>query len=749
MPLAIHRPYPGVALVVTDDGSVLLGAPADAFKAVKAYCNTHKLAFPRVLVAPRHTLAHATPQFVPEFFLYDFLFVYGAAFKPDLASERMVLVVDSHREKGECDALRMTLLGPTAAELESYRDQQGRPAMSQADMTVLAAISGHMAVKRGGAVMQVEDMVRTVPFAADGSVSLFDGRLKLTRDVGNGITVSAGKQQEVVDLTVPADITPFNTLPTPSTPLLPLRFGIHSLGVRSGFDLTGPTTGFLFWVNGRGVLFDGPARTRTLLDSQGIAFADIDALILSHCHEDHMNSFVELTTTGHRPRVYTTEAIYRSALVKLANYFDSTPDEVAKLVDYHRVTPGEPVEIAGATFDFFYTVHPIPTLGVDVSLRDEAGQTHRIVVSGDTLHLDGLAKMRDAGVVPSEMADRLARLVPDEKVPRSLFFTDVGEALIHGHPKDWQKSANHVVYYHCPDNEHTRGFGHEIGTPGKVYTLVDGLPATALAPQRIVAALGEMSFFSPAFLAEGLFRGRLREIPAGGVLATTGEASGLRDTLTVIVAGTASSLVSDAATPATGQAHVLRPGDFFGVFESIDSGGRANATITAITPMVVIDLPGDLVDTAIAETGADDSVDRMRSVRPLLDGSALFSSLSIPDRSLLAKSGIEERYPAGEIIMHQGQMADDFFVLVQGDVELKRGERLVAQVAADSRDNFFGEQTAVYSSKAREITARAVTPARVVRIPGRELRKMFFTRNMALHQALARTMDERTRRAGT
>ncbi len=744
MPLAIHRPYPGVALVVTDDGSVLLGAPADAFKAVKAYCNTHKIAFPRVLVAPRQTLAHATPQFVPEFFLYDFLFIYGAAFKPDLANERMVLVTDGHREKGERDALRMTLLGPSAAELESYRDNRGRPAMSEADMSMLTAISNHMAVKRGGAIMQVEDMVRTVPFAADGSVSLFDGRLELTRDAGAGVTVTAGGQKELVDLTVPADITPFNTLPTPQDALLPLRFGIQSLGVRSGFDLTGPTTGFLFWVNGRGVLFDGPARTRTLLDSQGVAFADIDALILSHCHEDHMNSFVELTTTGHRPRVYTTEAIYRSALVKLANYFDSTPEEVAKLVDYHRVTPGEAVEIAGATFDFFYTVHPIPTLGVDVSLRDDQGLTHRIVVSGDTLHLDGLAKMREAGAVPTAMADHLSQLVPDEKVPRSLFFADVGEALIHGHPKDWQKSANHVVYYHCPDNEHTRGFGHEIGTPGKVYTLIEGLSPAALAPQRIVAALGEMGFFSPAFLAEALFRGRLREVAAGTALATAGEASGVRDALTVIVAGAASSSSHDKH-PGTGHARVLRPGDFFGVFEGVDGSGRASATITAMTPMIVMDLPGELVDTAIAETGADDSVERMRMLRPLLDGSALFASLSISDRSLLAKSGIEERYPAGEIIMHQGQMADDFFVLVQGDVELKRGERVVAQVAADSRDNFFGEMTAVYSSKARETTARAVTPARVVRIPGREMRKMFFTRSMALRQVLARVMEGRTR----
>ncbi len=744
MPLKVHRPYPGVALVATDEGTILLGAPADAFKAVKAYATQHKIAFPRILVAPRQAIAHATPQFVPEFFLYDFLFVYGAAFKPDLANERLMFVIDASREKSERETLRMTLLGPTAAELTSYRDEQGRPAVREADVKVLAGISEHMAAKRGGATLMPDDMITTTAWGADGSVSLFGGKVRLQRDNGNSITVTAGSDEETVDLTVPADITPFNTLPTPKEPLLPMRFGVQSLGVRGGFDLSGPTTGFLIWVNGRGVLFDGPAKTRTLLDSQGIAFTDIDALILSHCHEDHMNSFVELVTTGHRPRVYTTEAIYRSALVKLANYFDTTTEEVAKLVDYQRVQPGEAVRIAGASFDFFYTVHPIPTLGVDVSLRDANGAVYRIVVSGDTLHLDGLTKMRDAGVIPSAMAEHLSSLVPNEKVEHTLYFADVGESIIHGHPKDWKDSKNHVVYYHCPDNEHTRGFGHEIGTPGKTYTLIDGLPAAQLAPLRIVTAMGELGFFSPSFLAECAFRGRLRDIAAGEVLCESG-ATESRDVLTVIVAGTARSVMQDPAHASMQLSHVLRPGDFFGVFEGIDAAGRANATVTAMTPMVVIDVPGQLIDHAIADNGADDTVDRMRTVRPLLDGAMLFSSLSVPDRSLLAKSGIEERYPAGEIIVHQGQMADDFFVLVQGDVELKRGERLVAQVAADSRDNFFGEQTAVYSSRAREITARAITPARVVRIPGRELRKMFFTRNMALHQALKRTMSERTR----
>ena len=49
------------------------------------------------------------------------MFIYGAAFKPELANERLVFVIDSSREKSERETLRMTLLGPSAAELASYR----------------------------------------------------------------------------------------------------------------------------------------------------------------------------------------------------------------------------------------------------------------------------------------------------------------------------------------------------------------------------------------------------------------------------------------------------------------------------------------------------------------------------------------------------------------------------------------------------------------------------------------------------
>src|SRR5690349_1263158 len=148
MTLDIHRPYPGVALVVTDRGSVLFGAPADAFKATKKYCADRSLPFPRELVAPQRLLVEAAPQFNPEFFLYDFLFVYGAAFKPDLQNERLRLVLDKDQVRDAKEALRITLNGPTRQEMSSWKNAAGRGLMDSSAIDMLATISEAMAIKK-------------------------------------------------------------------------------------------------------------------------------------------------------------------------------------------------------------------------------------------------------------------------------------------------------------------------------------------------------------------------------------------------------------------------------------------------------------------------------------------------------------------------------------------------------------------------------------------------------------------------
>ncbi|MEC9466501.1 MAG: MBL fold metallo-hydrolase [Myxococcota bacterium] len=405
MQLDVHQVYPGVALAVLGPDSALFGAPADAFKAVKQYCMTHNLPFPRTLVAPQTLVANEVPQYNPEFFLYDFLFVYGAAFRPDLMDERLMLVLDEDQVVPAIESLRMTLMGPTYEDISGYADPNGERIVDDTIARFLSGVSAQMAIKQGDKPRAMDTIVSTITFDQANKTAIFGGEVTVERTGPTSFTLGTGIGKSEIDIDVPKRVKPFSVLEQTSYTQYPSKFAIKPLGVRSGFDLSGPCTGFLFWINGRIVMYDGPVGTGFLLEQHGISFGDIDAVILSHCHEDHMGAFVELMLSGRRPRLYTTEVIYHSALIKLSTYLGIPLEDAARYLDYHRIEHQQPFDLLGAKFKIFYTVHAIPTVGIEIKMNDDSGQEHTIVVSGDTLHHEGLEKLRAENIVDPSFID--------------------------------------------------------------------------------------------------------------------------------------------------------------------------------------------------------------------------------------------------------------------------------------------------------------------------------------------------------
>jgi CRP/FNR family transcriptional regulator, cyclic AMP receptor protein len=68
---------------------------------------------------------------------------------------------------------------------------------------------------------------------------------------------------------------------------------------------------------------------------------------------------------------------------------------------------------------------------------------------------------------------------------------------------------------------------------------------------------------------------------------------------------------------------------------------------------------------------------------------------------------------AGEVIFRQGETGDSMYVIREGTVDLRDGERVVAQVEAPG---LFGEM-ALIDDEPRTLTAAATTDAVLVRIP--------------------------------
>ncbi|RYF21130.1 MAG: hypothetical protein EOO77_06655, partial [Oxalobacteraceae bacterium] len=217
------EPYPGVSLIHHPTaGTVLFGAPADSFKAVKALCNHQGFSFPRVLVAPALLMADAVAQFSPEFFLYDFLFVYGAAFRPQLRAERLTIVAPKSSHEKMRLALQHTLVGPSKDELQCYAHENPGAGLSPEVIANLVGQSEHLAIKRDGTIWRIEDMVRFLSLD-QGPISL--GQEAMVAQAEEGFVITVGDATTYVHSGVDRKVEPFATLPSPAQPIRPQTFG--------------------------------------------------------------------------------------------------------------------------------------------------------------------------------------------------------------------------------------------------------------------------------------------------------------------------------------------------------------------------------------------------------------------------------------------------------------------------------------------------------------------------------------------
>jgi CRP-like cAMP-binding protein len=104
----------------------------------------------------------------------------------------------------------------------------------------------------------------------------------------------------------------------------------------------------------------------------------------------------------------------------------------------------------------------------------------------------------------------------------------------------------------------------------------------------------------------------------------------------------------------------------------------------------------------------------------LLRKAPLFTRCSRRDLSNIASIGYEQEFPAGQELTREGERGRQFFVLLEGTVNVrKRGN----QVATMKEGDFFGE-TALVSHGGRTATVTATTPVRALVISDRSFRSL-------------------------
>ncbi|KAJ0397474.1 hypothetical protein P43SY_006158 [Pythium insidiosum] len=183
----------------------------------------------------------------------------------------------------------------------------------------------------------------------------------------------------------------------------PPAFGVTVLGSSHGFDPHGKTSGYVLWINHRGIMIDPPPFSSSILIANNIPALMIDGVILTHCHADHdAGTFQKILQEG-RVALITTNTIYRSFLRKYSALSGFDQDFLKRVLDHRLVRVNDLTTIRGAEFRFFYSLHSIPCVGFEVKYGDK-----RIVFSGDTLNdVERIKQLHEQGVLTETRCNEL------------------------------------------------------------------------------------------------------------------------------------------------------------------------------------------------------------------------------------------------------------------------------------------------------------------------------------------------------
>lgn len=247
----------------------------------------------------------------------------------------------------------------------------------------------------------------------------------------------------------------------------PPLFGVTVIGSGHGFDTEAKTSGFIIWVDGKGIMVDPPVNSTDWLRQNKINPRIVEDLILTHCHADHDSGTLQKILEEGRVKVHTTTTVLKSFQAKYASITQLAASEFVSLFEFVPLQIGIPITIAGATFHFKYTLHPIPTLGFEVHFQGKS-----FYYSCDTLYCpETIEELHQRGVLSTQRRDDLL----DVAWNSTLIFHEAGIPPIHTPLKVLEALPDAVkqnmFLVHVSESAIPKGSGLRLATPGTEGTI--------------------------------------------------------------------------------------------------------------------------------------------------------------------------------------------------------------------------------------------------------------------------------------
>jgi CRP-like cAMP-binding protein/phosphoribosyl 1,2-cyclic phosphodiesterase len=603
----------GGTIVHTSIGPVQFGAPPETIKdSLQA-----GIEVPSVFVLPQTWFSRRRGITVAEleFPVYYNYFVRG---------RRVLAVCDESGRKRLLSVLRESLLGPAVVDIaRDYASQV--PAEARADL--------HREMdwfrKKGDERIELDDVIAFSIYDDAGRAVLGGGAVEIARAARGWRLSDGGRVVAEVDDVEPPELKDPAVRLVPAT-FHPPTFGLTVLGSSHGFDPGGKTTGFVLWVNKRGVLVDPPCDATETLAAAGVPPRQVDAVILTHCHADHDAGVFQKVLQEGRVSLYTTPTILSSFLRKYVALTGESEEKLRRLFVFRPVSVGGPLRILGAEFRFFYSLHAIPTIGFEVWCGGKS-----FAYSADTLYDPGrIEEMYQSGVLSPARRDALLHF----PWHHSMVLHEAGVPPIHTPPERLADLPDDVKQrlrlIHIAESGLPEGRGLKLARTGFDQTISLKVQASGDAPAlEALDALSAIELFRDLTIERGrefLTIAKREQWASGSLVIGQGEAG---DRFYIIVSGEA-QVVKDGAVVTT-----YKHGDFFGE-TALLTGAPRSADVRAKTQLVVLvldkyDFLSFLRGTDLAEALVRLGRNRELPSWDLLEENAALSTLSDAQRTQL------------------------------------------------------------------------------------------------------------------
>ena len=432
----LHKVTEGSFLFCSPQGNVLFGCPPEILKRIMV----RHLPMPDTVVLPEMLNHFHSSQASLEFPLYHFLFVQRGL---DRGRKYQVVARPAQCE-GLTELLRVTVVGPSEKEMV----KSGLPASIAKEIAQETRYMSLKNPKNEGKPYTIPEMITFFPVSTGERCELYPVReglaaVVLERKGPALFRLLYGEEAFDIDMTVTEEQTPNYPIKHKKMNTNTGRFTLTVLGRSNGFDPNDPANGYILNIDGKIVLWDCPAYLHQHLKKLGVAPKDIDAFVLSHVHEDHIDITESLRTPPFE--LYTTPEIYYSLLIKLSAVFGCSTEEAKKFHNWHPVDITNPaMEICGAHFEFFHSVHAIPALGARIQ-KTVAGKKGLLHITGDHLSAQALATMHKAKGLSDRRYKQASTALTGEE---TLVLVDAGGGAIHGDYRDYLDKKGRIVFMH-------------------------------------------------------------------------------------------------------------------------------------------------------------------------------------------------------------------------------------------------------------------------------------------------------------